>query len=398
MLLFLQILFWLSVAALLHTYLFYPFLTIRLAKKKRFTHPNFSHKDELPIVSVLMAVYNEEKVIQQKMDSLLALHYPKNKLHIYIGSDCSTDATNTILEKIAKDNKHIHFFPFQERNGKPGIINKISESCFQNNPKNENHILLMTDASVILQNDTLWHLVKHFAHPDIGVVDSNMKHFGMQKQGISESENTYINSEVLLKHSEGLLWGKMIGPFGGCYAIRSTYFSKVPPKFLVDDFYIAFRALEQNTLAINDLEAECYEAVSHEMREEYRRKARISAGNFQNLFTFKHLLNLTQPLGFAFFSHKILRWLGPFFILIMLICSAILAYFGNQFFSYLFYIILVGLIGIPTLDFVLKQFNIHIKIVRNISYFLVMNVALLHGFFNFLKGIQSNVWEPPKRI
>lgn len=395
--LFLYIVFGISAAALLHSYIFYPILLRQLAKHTRTNRTTYSSTDQLPIISVLMAVYNEEKVIRQKMESLIHSDYPKENIHIYIGSDNSNDATNSILSEYESKLHNLHFFPYNNRNGKPEIINKLSLECFKNTPQQSDHILLLTDASVILEKNTIQNLVQYFIDPNISIVDSNMLHVGMQQEGISKSENQYISSEVYLKHWEGQVWGKMMGPFGGCYALRSTYFTPVPPNFLVDDFYIAMNALEQDTLAINSLEAVCYESVSHEMAEEYRRKSRISAGNFQNLHTFRHVLNLTTPIGFAFFSHKVLRWLGPIFILLMLTSSLILGLNGNYFFMLLFYCQIFGLFGIPLLDFILKSLNIHVLLLRNISYFNYMNLALLHGFFNYIKGIQSNVWEPPKR-
>jgi len=190
----------------------------------------------------------------------------------------------------------------------------------------------------------------------------------------------------------------MIGPFGGCYALRSTYFSEIPPNFLVDDFYIAMRVFEQGGDALSDLEAVCYEAVSHEIREEFRRKSRISSGNYQNLFTFRHLWwPPTNNLGFAFFSHKVLRWLGPFFLL-GLLCSMIpLACAGNIFYRILFFTIVTAVLILPALDYFLKNWNINLLPLRGIRYFILMNLALLEGFIKFLKGIKSNVWEPPRR-
>jgi cellulose synthase/poly-beta-1,6-N-acetylglucosamine synthase-like glycosyltransferase len=382
---------------LLYSYLFYPWLLKRLSKNKRNNTLVFTETDELPDVSVIMSVYNEEKVIQGKIHSLMKQDYPQEKLRIFVGSDCSTDRTDELLTAAAMW-VGLLFMPFKKRRGKPGVINELIGIALQQWPVRPDHILLITDANVILAPQTLRHLVKHFRNDKIAIVDAHMVHTGMRPDDISQAESTYISSEVLLKHREGIVWGKMIGPFGGCYALRTPYFSKVPPKFLVDDFYIAMRAFEKGGDAISELDAVCYEAVSHEIMEEYRRKSRISAGNFQNLLTFRHLWwPPFQPLPFAFFSHKVLRWLGPFFLISILISGVVLAWSGNLFYRILLLCILLGIVVFPALDFLLKILKINILPLRGLRYFLIMNMALLEGFVEFVKGIKTNVWEPPKR-
>ncbi len=395
----LEIIFWASVLGLAHSYVLYPMILALLAKGKTNNTVFFKEEGEWPLVSVLMSVYNEEKVIQEKLESLQNLNYPAGKLNVYIGSDCSSDATNDLVSQYATQWENLHFFPFTERGGKSGVINRLVDLVAQQNPLTDDHIFLSTDASVMLESDTLQKLVRHFKRKDLVLVDANMRSKGTKKEGISKSENQYVSNEVMNKNREGILWGKMIGPFGGCFAIRSSYFTKVPDNFLVDDFYIAFKAFEKGGNAINDLEAVCFEAVSDDMNEEYRRKKRISSGNFQNLKTFRHLLwPPYQPLAFAFLSHKVLRWLGPFFLIFAFMTSAYLAYRGNIIYQILFYV-QIGLWGvIPLMDLIFNKININIGFLRNIRYFIYMNIALLHGFIKYLSGIKNNVWQPTKRI
>lgn len=387
----------LSGTSLVHTYWFYPKLIAWLAAKKKSPKPAFPR--EAPFVSVLMAVYNEEKVIANKMETLLQQDFPSDRIRIFIGSDNSSDGTNAILGAFAKDEPRIHFFPYKERNGKPGVINRLYEEATEQEPAAPQHLLLITDANVMLHPECLKNLTRHFQQENLAIADAHMQHVGLQEEGISRSEDQYLSGEVLLKHHEGKLWGTMIGPFGGCYVLRSDYFSPVPSNFLVDDFYIAMRAFERGGKAINDLDAACYEAVSHEWREEYRRKARISAGNYQNLTTFRHLWwPPVTPLGFAFFSHKVLRWLGPFFLCIFFTASLLLMLlFDNYWYTWLFLCVIVFYFALPILDIFLHQLGIQWRFVRNIRYFFLMNLALLTGFFRFIKGVNDNVWEPPKR-
>jgi cellulose synthase/poly-beta-1,6-N-acetylglucosamine synthase-like glycosyltransferase len=375
----------------------YPIWLRWKSANKKLNERRYTRTDQLPTVSVLMSVYNEEAVIKAKMDSLLSLDYPEDGLHFYIGSDCSTDRTDAIVDFYHSQSSRLKFHPFIQRRGKPGVINELAEIALAEQGNRPDHIFLMTDASVMLRPDTLFELVKHFKNKEIVIVDSNMLHTDVQAKGVAKLENQYISSEVRIKQLESRAFGKMIGPFGGCYALRATHFSPVPDNFLVDDFYITMRAFEKGGLAINELNAICYEALPDSMAEEYRRKKRISAGNFQNLLTFSHLLWRGDALSFAFFSHKVLRWLGPFFLIFAGVFSLVLALGGNILYQILFLLMILALLLLPLLDYVFQQLGINIQALRALRYFVMMNVALLEGFIKFIKGIKTNVWQPPKR-
>lgn len=389
-------LFWGSALALCYTYVGYPLLLRLLARGRTLDTEQFTTSAQLPVVSVLMAVHNEEVVIAEKLQSLLTQDYPAEKFHCYIGSDNSSDGTNALVSQWAAQHPHVHFTAFSQRQGKPGVINQLAAQARARHAAGTGHVFIITDASVILSAGVTRALARHFRTPHMAVVDAHMRHTGMNAADISQSEDTYISWEGRLKYHEGVVWRKMVGPFGGCYALRSDYFVEVPDNFLVDDFFITMQAFRRGGLAISEPSAICYEPVGHEIREEFRRKARISAGNIQNMLLFKDLW--LPPWGlpnFAFFSHKILRWLGPIWLLLLPICAALL--WGNQFYALLFVLLLAAYSLVPLADTLLKRLHLHWALLRHVRYFLMMNLALLAGYFRYLKGIRSNVWQPPKR-
>ena len=157
------------------------------------------------------------------------------------------------------------------------------------------------------------------------------------------------------------------------------------------------KIIERKFSCINDLDAICYEDVSNDIHQEYKRKSRISAGNFQNLKTFSHFLfKPFSAAGFCFISHKFLRWMTPFFILVTLISLAILSVHQQV---YLF--LLIGevlLLFTPVFDRLAARAGLHLNFLRFISYFSFMNLALLKGFFRYIGGINSGVWTPTKRV
>lgn len=190
----------------------------------------------------------------------------------------------------------------------------------------------------------------------------------------------------------------MIGPFGGCYVLRAGLFEPVPPRSLVDDFWLVFRVLEKGYQAINDLDALCFEGATHRVADEYRRKKRIAAGSFQNLARFRRwVLPPATRLGFAFFSHKVLRWFGGFFLLLIYLSAGFLGC-QNQFFNGLFWLSTAGVAAVLALNFAQERLRTKpIGLVKNIAYFLAMNVALTDGFFKWLRGIRDNTWQRTAR-
>lgn len=381
-----QILFWLPVVLIFHTYVIYPLFIKFLARKKSF---NFNEENFTPKVSILMSLYNEESVIAQKIESILNSEYPTDKIEILIGSDNSSDKTNEIVKEFELKFNNIKFYPYSVRQGKSNIINQLFE-------KSIGEILILTDANVIFSKNTIKELVKPFVQQDIGLVDTNMINTGIRKEGISLQEKSYISREVNIKHCESLIWGTMMGPFGGCFAIRRELYSPVPKNFLVDDFYICMRVLERNFKAINNLKAEVYEDVSNNLSDEFKRKIRIATGDFQNLNRFKKLLlKPWKGLAFSFLSHKVIRWITPILMIIAYISAFILA-FQNKFYLVLF-IAYNFMIFLTFADFLLKKLNIHNVFLRFVTHFLSMNLALLIGMFKSIKGVKSNVWKPTKR-
>jgi cellulose synthase/poly-beta-1,6-N-acetylglucosamine synthase-like glycosyltransferase len=382
-----EIIFWLSIFLIFHTYVLYPVLLKILASRKKFNFQN--NTEEFPSVSILMSCFNEETVIAQKIESIIDSDYPQEKIQIIIGSDNSSDNTNNIISSYAEKYSNIIFKPFNVRQGKSNIINQLYDIS-------TGEILILTDANVFFDKNTIKEIVKPFQIPEIGLVDSNMINTGIKLEGISFQEKSYISREVIIKHRESLLWGTMMGPFGGCFAIRRNLYSPVPKNFLVDDFYICMKVLEMKYKAINSLEAKVFEDVSNNLSIEFKRKIRIATGDFQNLNRFKKLLFPPwKGLAFSFLSHKVLRWITPIFMIFAWI-SAFIMSFSSDFYLILF--IAYNFIFFLTLaDFLLKKLNIHNVILRFITHFLTMNLALLIGMFKSIKGVESNVWKPTKR-
>ena len=243
--------------------------------------------------------------------------------------------------------------------------------------------------------DTIFEMVKHFKNENIAQVAANILNKGVKQDGISQQEKSYVQRENKIKYLEGLNWGSMVGAFGACYAMRASVWKEIPQNYLMEDFYLSMNVLAQNKKAISEPKAICYEDVSNEIEEEFKRKQRIQAGNFQNLSVYWRLLFRFDAVSFCFLSHKVIRWIGPLFIALAFITNIFL-FQVSEFYQFTFVVQIMLLLS-PLLDSLFKKIGLHLILLRFASYFYIMNFALIKGFIMYAKGIKTNTWNPTKR-
>lgn len=388
-----------SLALLAHTYAVYPLLMRLAVRNRQLPGDRFEKESEFPEVAVLMAVYNEEKVIEETLASILSSDYPADKLRVFIGSDGSTDRSDAIVKSFAAADPRVRLVSFGGRNGKIRIINRLAEGAATIFSDPDKALYVLCDANVTWAPSLLRRLASHFKRERVGLVGAAVIDRVREHSGIGDQEEAYVGQENLVKFAEGVLWGRVMGAFGACYAMRARLFTPVPPHHIVDDFYLTLSCLEQGMDAIVDPEAVCHEAVSTDIREEFRRKRRIAAGNFQNLQRFWNYLlpvNGGAATTFAFWSHKGLRWTGPFLLLGAMVSSIGLGAMNPWFLP-----LAGGFAGVFLMAaadrFFGKRNGPHVKLFRFARYFLSMNLALFLGFLDFLKGPRTSVWEPTRR-
>ncbi|NNE93042.1 MAG: glycosyltransferase [Verrucomicrobiales bacterium] len=401
----LQIIFWLSILTILHSYLFFPLIVRFLAKNREPNH--IVHRPgtdaDWPHLIVVMAVHNEEAVLEETLRSMVNSQYPAGHLEILVGSDNSTDRTNQILERFEENYPGMvkpHFF--QGRNGKIRIVNQLVEKHRQRlTAEKGDYVLVQCDANVSWSSQLPHQLARHFKNPKIGLVGSNVLDSTSGRGGIAQEEDAYINRENQIKYHEGIIWGRMMGAFGACYAMRGRLFEPTPEHFRCDDFFQTIRCFELGYHAIVEPEAISYETVSEDIEEEFGRKTRISLGNFQNMARFRRFLFIPWHCGFgtffAFWSHKGLRYFGPLFLAGAIITSAILAF---QYGIYLLaFLGIAATLAAAVIDGILARYSrIHIKPLRFVRYFYLMNVALIIGAAQFVVGEKTPTWTPAKRV
>ena len=257
-------------------------------------------------------------------------------------------------------------------------------------------LLVVTDANVIFTPVTVIRLAEAFADKRVGLCDGTVINLTRDPTGITRQENLYSRFETKLKRAEGYLWGAMPGPYGGCYAVRRQLFPFLPENTLVDDLYIGLSVLGQNFRSVNIPEASVYEDTQPDMMAQFRRRTRIAAGSFQNLFRFGPCPSGRFSASFAFFSHKIMRWLTPLLLVTFFMTTVILS--GRSVFYFCLTSVQLIFIILSALDLVLDKQGGRVRFQRFVTQFLLMNVALAAGFVRAVRGIETGIWEPTKRV
>ena len=381
---------------IVHTYLVYPAWLARKARNRSLPTDVWPADGPQPRVFLLFAAYNEVDIIREKLDATFATDYPMDRLTVWVGSDGSDDGTDEIVQGFEARHDNLQLFRYNERAGKAVVLNKLMEDLHARHTIGPDDVLVFTDANILFERDTLHQLVQHFKRPEVGQVGANILNRGMDIEGISAQEQFYISHENTVKYHEGVNWGCMMGAFGACYAMRATLYPVIPRNFLMEDFYISLSILQRGHQAILEPEARCWEDLPKEVEEEFKRKTRISAGNFQNLSVYWPLL-LTpwRPVGFAFLSHKVLRWITPLLLATLWACSGLLRglspWIEGAFWAQ------TALLLTPFIDRIARSLGVHFRLLRFAGYFYSMNAALVMGFVKYVKGVRTNVWKPTKR-
>lgn len=389
MIYFLTIIFSLCLFLPVYTYVVYPFVMKQRAKSIKIIKNNYDVIEYWPPITIVFSVYNEDKVIQRKLESIVKTNYPLDKIQILIGSDNSTDSTHQIIEDFQQNYKSIKLIKFEKRQGKLKIINQLIDLV-------DTEYVVFTDANVFFEPQTFKALVYNLVVQHADLVCGNIHKFSPKNEGISDQEIFYMNFENQLKYHESVYYNFIVGVEGGCYAIKKNSFVKVPDGFLMDDFFITLDVISKKGKVLFEPEALCYEDVNDTPMIEYKRKVRISLGNFRNLHYYKQLLfPIYKDFGFAFFSHKVCRWFVPFALIFsFLVVIPLTCYYSACSYLLSFYSLLIIL---PVLTVYLEKINIKLPFVNTLGHFILMNAALFMGYIKYQFASTESAWEPPKR-
>ena len=370
--------FWISVGAVLYSNFGYPLVLLAIAAPRRTApRPEPTPDVSLPSVAVLVAAYNEERHIAERVRNLLTLDYPADRLHIFVGSDGSTDRSIALLRDMASD--RVHVADFARRRGKASVLNDLVMLATQ-------EILVFTDANTSFKPDVLRQLVRHFTLPGVGCVCGELRLVG---DGGDNQDHVYWRYERMLKYYESSI-GALLGANGGVYALRRTAYRPIPADTIVDDLWISLQVLEAGQRCVYAHDAVAFESAPERIADEFRRRVRIGMGNYQALRRFAGLLHPRHgAVAFTFLSHKVMRWLVPHAMMLALACNFLLAD------RPLYAALLAGQIAFYASAWIgwrCSSRGITPRLLRVPLFFVSMNLGLLLGWWQYLRGRASGVW------
>lgn len=388
-----EIIFWALLFIVFYAYAGYGILLFLLVKLQRI----FSSKRQLlvdyePEVTLFIAAYNEKDFVEAKVKNSRELDYPSEKLHQVWVTDGSNDGTPDLLKQF-KD-VVVHHNP--ERNGKIGAMNRGMKLV-------TTPIVVFCDANTMLGKESIRRIVRLFSNPKVGCVSGEKRIFSKEKDGAAGAgEGLYWKYESMLKKWDAELYS-VVGAAGELFAIRTELFQEVEKDTLLDDFIISLRVAQKGYTIQYDPEAYAIETASANVKEELKRKIRISAGGIQSVVRLWSLLNVFKygTLSFQYISHRVLRWtLAPLSLLLLIPAGLILAInegiFDFGFYSVLFWLQIL-FYAAALLGWYLENRSIKVKILFVPYYFFIMNLSVFLGLKRYLKGSQSVNWERAKR-
>jgi poly-beta-1,6-N-acetyl-D-glucosamine synthase len=365
-------LFWLSLLLIAYTYFGYAVL---LWLEVRFRARPIVKRYATPSVSIIMAVRNEEANLPMKLENLRMLDYPKNRLQVVVVSDGSTDGTTSML--LERTSEVIPVI-LESSRGKGAALNEAVRLA-------QGEILVFLDARQMVDSDAVSELTACFEDHEVGAVSGELLLETLTGALSEEGLGIYWKIEKMVRKLESAS-GSVVGVTGAIYAIRRELYIEIPVGAILDDVFIPMHVARLGKRVVFQPSAVARDRIFDKKGKEFARKVRTLTGNYQLLRLAPWLLSSGNPLLFRFVSHKLLRLLVPFLLVLVLVSSAMGSggfYNGVFWLQLIFYL----LAGVGVLSPSAKRF----KPVAIASTFVMLNAAAALAFYNFIVG-RREVW------
>jgi cellulose synthase/poly-beta-1,6-N-acetylglucosamine synthase-like glycosyltransferase len=390
----LKVIFWICIFLVFYTYLGYGVLLWLLVKIKHALYgkrqsTSLPDDDKLPDVTFLICAYNEQDIVEQKMQNTLQLNYPKEHLHIMWVTDGSTDDTNLRLQRYP--DVQVVFSP--ERRGKTAALNHGISLV-------NTELCVMTDANTMVNAEALHHIVRCFQDPQVACVAGEKRVVAHDdRQTAAQGEGLYWRYESTLKRLDSELYSTM-GAAGELNAIRTKLYHPMPENALLDDFVMSMQMVDEGYRIAYVPEAYALEHGSADFIEESKRKRRIAAGGLQSCWWLRRMMNPFRHfvVAFQFVSHRVLRWTVTPIALVALIPLNVLLVFMNAGTVYtIMWLLQILFYAAAFIGYELEQRGKKSKMLYVPYYFLFMNFNVFRGMHYLRTHQGSGTWEKARR-
>lgn len=391
----LAILFWLSVFLIIYTYIGYPILIALIAKLIPF--PSRASGISDPSVTLLITAYNEEAVIERKIENSLRLDYPRDRLQIIVAADGSSDRTPEIVGKFHEHGVELTYISL--RNGKLAAINRAMAQA-------RGDIVIFSDANNMYDPDTVRKLITPFSDPTVGA-STGAKLIIQDGSDLSGAEGIYWKYESWIKTNETVL-GTCTSSVGEILAIRHKLYKPPPSHIINDDYYIVLDLIKRGFRVFYVPEARSFEYISATVRDEMVRRTRMNTGKYQAIFMSYGLLPFNRPiLLWQIISHKYFRAFLPFGFIGALLTNIFLVLIPRDTstsllrmsapYAWTFLSIQLFFYLLAVLGNLVKFQGLLGKLIYLPTYLVNSNIAILRGFYGYISGKQTNIWERVRR-
>jgi biofilm PGA synthesis N-glycosyltransferase PgaC len=385
------VIFWISIVIVFYAFFGYGILLYALVRVKKVlfgARKIPDNKGEWPTATLIVAAYNEEDFIIEKIRNTLELSYPAGKLSLIFVTDGSGDSTPELIARYPE----IKLMHQPGRAGKIAAVHRAMQEV-------TTEIVVFTDANTLLNRDAIVNIARHYADESVGAVSGEKRVSIEEVSDATAGEGFYWKYESKLKTWDSELYS-VVGAAGELFSVRRALYEDVPPDTILDDFMISMLIAQKGYRIVYEPMAYATESGSESIPEELKRKIRIAAGGIQSILRLKQLLNPMNNfvLSFQYISHRVLRWtVTPFLMIVALIANAfIVAGIHSRFYDLLFWG-QVLFYGAALLGWYFEKRQMKIKLLFIPYYFCMMNYAVVAGIRRYIKGNQSAAWEKSKR-
>ena len=367
-----------SLGILVYVYVGYPLFLALVGLLVRRPKASLGY---VPTISLLIAAYNEEAGIQKKLDQTLALDYPPDKMEILVLSDCSTDRTDEIVNACV--DSRVKLIRAPQRRGKTSAQNLGVESA-------NGEVLIFSDATTVYHPLALQYLAANYADPKVGAVSGRYQYF--DPEGTSPTGSGMIafwNYENFIKSMQSRI--RTISGCCGCiYSVRRAAYTPLHPD-VISDLVQPLWAIQKGYRVVFEDRALAYEETTKSSKEEFSMRVRVVTRGIRGILSVPGLLNPMKHgwVSFQLLSHKVLRWVVPFFLLLLFVSNAVLwnrPWFGMLWAAQLLFYGFALLTLLVPVHRIWKPLGIPL-------YFCTLNAAALRSILEVIRGRKYVVWE-----
>ncbi len=377
-----ELIFWLTVALIFYIYFGYPILIFGLSL---FISNEVDKNDIEPTVTFLITAYNEETNIREKLENTLSLDYSRDKLEIIVASDASTDKTDQIAREFA--DRRVILRRVEGRVGKTETQNQAVKIA-------KGDIIIFSDATTKYKKDAIQKIVRNYNDPSVGAVSGRYEYVNPTGAPIGLGTILFWKYENFIKSRQTRI--KTVTGCCGCiYSVRRKLYEPLP-RDVISDLVEPLKILEKGGRIAFEPKAVAYEATEEKPEEEFSMRVRVITRGMNGLLYVKGLLNPFRYgfVSFQLISHKVLRWLIPFFLIILFVSNSLML--DDSLYRLIFLLQLTFYIS-ASVAWVMDKYGKKITLFFLPLYFCIVNIASLQAIFNIVKGRRMAIWETTRK-